>query len=156
MPSGPPTSSIASTTPEPTPLRSGDSSTSAAEVEVASARPIPAPTTTIHIATNKPLESTLVVAPTDSPTTSRPNPPATASLAPTSLASRAAGTAPIRTPPISGKSLIPEPIAVVPRTPWKYCGIVNRTPINARNDIAAKIEPQVNDAELNSVMSSNG
>jgi hypothetical protein len=69
---------------------------------------------------------------------------------------RAAGTAPSRTPPIRGKSLNPEPIAVVPSTPWKYCGIVNKTPINARNDMAAKIAPQVNEAELNSVMSSNG
>ena len=47
-------------------------------------------------------------------------------------------------------------MAVLPSTPWKYWGMVKRTPIKARNDRAAKIDPQVNDAELNSVMSSNG
>ena len=32
-------------------------------------------------------------------------------------------------PPITGSSRSPEPIALVPSTPWKYCGSVKRTPI---------------------------
>ncbi len=46
-------------------------------------------------------------------------------------------------PPTSDSSLIPEPIALVPTTPWKYWGIVNRTPSIARIATASRITPQV-------------
>jgi len=58
--------------------------------------------------------------------------------------------------PISGKSLGPQPMGSVPRTPWKYCGIVDKTPIIARIARAARITPQVNAAELKSVRPTNG
>ena len=48
-------------------------------------------------------------------------------------------------PPTSGKSLRPDPIASVPSTPWKYCGMVNKIPSMARIGNVARITPQVND-----------
>ena len=98
VPSGPPSLLIACSAADPTPLRSADSSQSAADIEVASARPIPNPTTAVHAATNRPLEPTLVRAPISNPAARIANPTATATFAPTSRTIRSAGTAPTTQP----------------------------------------------------------
>jgi hypothetical protein len=156
MPSGAPVLLTACITPEPTPLFSSDSSTSAADMAVAMAMPVPSPATAIHTATKRPLEPTLIVDPRISPTASRTKPTATATLAPTSWTTLAAGTAPTMSPATRGSSLRPDPMAVVPSTPWKYCGMVNKMPSMARIGNMARITPQVNEAELNNVKSSSG
>ena len=69
---------------------------------------------------------------------------------------RDAGTAPATSPPTRGSSRRPEPIAVVPSTPWKYCGRVNKMPSMARIGTTARITPQVNDAEPNRLRSMSG
>ena len=47
-------------------------------------------------------------------------------------------------------------MALVPSTPWKYCGMVNRMPSMARIGTMARITPQVNEAEANKRRSSKG
>ena len=133
MPSGPPVLLTACSTAEPTPLLSADSSTSAADMAVAMAMPVPSPATAIHAATYRPPELTLVIAPATSPAASSTNPAATATLAPTRRTMRDAGKAPAISPPTRGSSRRPEPIAVVPSTPWKYCGMVNKMPSMAHD-----------------------
>ena len=143
MPSGPPSLLIACSAADPTPLRSGDSSESAADIEVASARLIPKPTSAIHPATNTPLDPTLVRDPISNPAATIANPTATATFAPTSRTIRSAGSAETTRPPINGNNLRPYPIGLVPSHPWKYCGIVNSTPNMAKIAIAERITPQV-------------
>src|SRR5208282_2608500 len=133
-----------------------DSSTSAADMAVAMAIPTPSPATAIHPDTKRPSDPTLIVDPRNNPTESRPKPAATATLAPTKRTTRAAGMAPTMSPPTRGSSLMPDPMAVVPSTPWKYCGMVNKTPSMATIGNMERITPQVNDAEPNSERSSSG
>jgi hypothetical protein len=47
-------------------------------------------------------------------------------------------------------------MASVPATPWKYCGMVNKTPNRARIGSVERSTPQVNEAERNSARSSSG
>jgi hypothetical protein len=89
------------------------------------------------------------MAPVNSPAASRTNPAVTVTLAPTRRTTRAAGTAPASSPATRGSSRRPEPIALVPSTPWKYCGMVNKMPSMARIGTTARITPQVNEAEPN-------
>jgi hypothetical protein len=56
---------------------------------------------------------------------------------------RSAGTAASTSPPIIGSSRRPEPIGLVPSTPWKYWGIVNSTPNIAKIAIEERITPHV-------------
>jgi hypothetical protein len=105
-------------TAEPTPARSAASAPSAAADAVASATPIPRPTTGVH-SDRKPVPLvTLVVAPIPSPAAIRANPSATMSLAPARAATRSANPAPTARPPISGSSRRPLPMALVPRMAW--------------------------------------
>ena len=97
----------------------------------------------IQAATKPVPEVTLVVAPISKPAASTANPAATVIFAPIRAATRSAGTAPTIRPPISGSSRRPDPIALVPSTPWKYCGMVNSTPIMARTATATRMTPQV-------------
>ena len=83
--------------------------------------------------------ATPVVEPKQHPAGEQREPHGDRQLRPDSAATRSAGTAPTISPPISGSSRRPEPIASVPSTPWKYCGIVNSTPIIARTRIASKM-----------------
>jgi len=156
MPNGPPILLTACSTAAPTPLLSADSSTSAADMAVAMAMPVPSPATAIHAATNRPLEPVPVIAPMISPAASSTNPAVTATLAPTRRTTRAAGTAPAMSPATRGSSRRPEPIALVPSTPWKYCGMVNKMPSMARIGTRARITPQVNEAEPNKLRSIRG
>jgi hypothetical protein len=71
---GGPVLSAAWNTAEPTPLRSCDSSTTAAEEAVAMVRPAPSPTMAIHVAVKTPPEPALVVAPRSRPAAKRVNP----------------------------------------------------------------------------------
>src|ERR1035441_5666086 len=132
---------------DPTPARSSESSDNAADAEVAMASPMPKPVIAIHRATNPPLEPILVVVPSIRPAARKVNPAATASLAPIRRATWLAGTAPSTNPPMSGNNRRPDPMAVAPSTPWKYWGIVNRTPIMDRTAAAATITPHRYEAE---------
>ena len=123
---------------------------------VAMAMPVPIPATTIHDPTNRPLEPTLVRALRNSPAASKMKPAATATLAPTTWTTRAAGTAPMMSPATRGKRRTPEPMAVVASTPWKYWGMVKRIPSMASTGTTAKTTPQVNEAEANKLRSTNG
>ena len=156
MPSGPPVLLTACSTAAPTPLLSADSSTSAADMAVAMAMPVPTPATASHAATYRPPELTLVIAPAASPAASRTKPAATATLAPTRRTMRLAGTAPATIPPTRGSSRRPEPMAAVPSTPWKYCGMVNKMPSRHMIGTTDRITPQVNDAEPNRLRSIRG
>ena len=150
-PNGAPIFWKACITADPTPLRSCGNTESAVDPAVAKASPIPTPTRAIHAATKPSLDPTPVVAPRSIPAASSANPSATVIFAPTTRATRSAGTAPTTSPPISGKSRKPEPMASVQSTPWKNCGIVNSTPIMARIAVAARITPQVKEAERKSI-----
>src|SRR5580700_6459747 len=127
VPNGPPTLFTAWSTADPTPLRSSESSTRAAEVDVDRARPSPIPAIAIQTATKTVLEPVEVVEPNSKPEPSSTNPAAATSLAPKTRTNRSAGTAPRTRPRMTGSSRRPEPMASAPRTPWKYCGIVNST-----------------------------
>jgi hypothetical protein len=47
-------------------------------------------------------------------------------------------------------------MALVPSTPWKYCGMVNRMPSIASTGSVARMTPHVNDDDRNNVRSSRG
>jgi hypothetical protein len=63
---------------------------------------------------------------------------------------------PISMPPIRGSVRSPLPSALVPCTAWKYCGIANRMPNIANDTSVARIVPQANPRERNSVSSISG
>ncbi|MGD0609800.1 MAG: hypothetical protein ABSA53_40330 [Streptosporangiaceae bacterium] len=123
---------------------------------VAIAIPRPNPQIAVHVATNPIPEERLVVVPRMSPAPIAAKPKATVSFVPRTLAIMLAGSAPARSPPMRGRSRTPEPIAVVPRTPWKYWGSVNSTPNIARIATAARTTPHRYALERNSARSSSG
>ena len=112
----------------PTPARSADSSTIAAEAAVASPMPAPAPTITPNTAMYGSPVDTVIPPAIASPIAINRNPKAAVSLAPIRAAMRSAATAPTTRPPISGRNLRPAPWASIPRMAWRYCGSVKSTP----------------------------
>ena len=71
-------------------------------------------------------------------------------------ASRVLPIMPITMPPIIGSSRSPLPIASVPRTSWKYCGIAKKMPNIANETSVDKMVPQVKPADRNNRSSISG
>ena len=140
----------------PTPLRSGESSTSAADAAVAKPMPPPRPTMKVHPAMNPSPLVAVIVAPTSEPTTTTANPSATVSLAPIRAFTRSAVTAPTRRPATVGRRRNPEPCGSTPMIAWKYWGSPNSTPNSPKIPTEVRSTPQVKLREWKSDRSMRG
>src|ERR1019366_814516 len=141
---------------DPTPLRSADSSTRAAEAAVANTKPAPNPATNVQAAMNPSPLVALRLDPTTRPMATSAKPAPTVILAPRRAATRSAVTAPPSSPTMTGSSRNPEPCGSRPTIAWKYWGKVNRAPNSPNTPNAMRITPQVKLRERNSDRSTSG